>query len=170
MHPHRARMIRDLGLTLALVALWPMGTRAQAPMDFNPLPACRMWDTRNPPGPSGGPKLAANTIRCFPVSGMCGLPSVSRAIVFNAAAAAPTEGGTLRFFPDGQPPTPGHPSFSFKAGTTTSATGLVLRMMDASRICVRVEMPSGSTGLVHNLTDTVGYYDGPIGSKGNAGS
>jgi hypothetical protein len=153
-HAHRA-----FRLAFAMAALAPSGALAQSPMDFNPLPMCRMWDTRNPPGPAGGPKLAANTVRCFPATGFCGLPVGAGAVVFNATAMSGTDSGTLRFFAAGQVPTPSSPSLSFKAGGTASASGLIVPMMGASAICVRVEMSPGSTGLVHSLTDSVGYYD-----------
>lgn len=159
----RAR--RAFRLALALFALVALDTRAQAPMNFNPLPSCRVWDTRNPPGPNGGPKLNGNTTRCFPVIGTCGLPLGARAVVFNATAVSATDSGTLRFFPSGQVPRPSDPSLSFKVGTPASANGLIVPMMGASFMCVRVEMPLGSTGQVHSLTDTIGYYQGFPGSN-----
>ena len=57
---------------------------------------CRVADTRNPPGPSGGPPLSANTIRSFPVAGICGIPASAAGVAINIAVFAPTDGGDLR--------------------------------------------------------------------------
>jgi len=35
---------------------------------------CRVADTREAPGPSGGPELEAGTVRTFPVANTCGIP------------------------------------------------------------------------------------------------
>ncbi len=51
-----------LGMLLVAGVAEPAG-----PFQFVPLTPCRIVDTRNPPGPTGGPALAANTQRSFPI-------------------------------------------------------------------------------------------------------
>ena len=59
---------------------------------FYPLPPCRVLDTRNPAGAFGGPILAANVARAFPVkNSACGVPESAQAYSLNATAA-PTAG------------------------------------------------------------------------------
>jgi hypothetical protein len=123
---------------------------------------CRLWDTRNPPGPLGGPKLGANTIRCFPVSGVCGVPNGARALVINAGAMGATDSGTLRFFASGTVPLPTSPALGFKPTVEASANGLIVAMAGSNQICVRTDMPQASVGNVHSMTDVIGYYAGRV--------
>jgi hypothetical protein len=79
------------------------GNNASA-LAFYPLPPCRVADTRNPTGFFGGPSLAAQSTRSFPILGSsCGLPVNAQAYSLNFAAVP--KGSTLGFltaWPDGQ--------------------------------------------------------------------
>jgi hypothetical protein len=71
---------------------------------FYPLTPCRFTDTRNP-NPVGGPSLAAQGTRSFPIlAGACGLPETAQAYSLNFAAVpkGPTL-GLMTAWPDGQP-------------------------------------------------------------------
>jgi hypothetical protein len=72
-------------------------------------------DTRDPPGASGGPALAANTIRSFPVSGICGIPATAIAVAINVAVVVPSDDGDLRVYPVGRA-APLASSINFRAG------------------------------------------------------
>ena len=73
------------------------------PASYFTVAPCRVADTRNPPGPSGGPPLSANTIRSFPVAGICGIPASAAGVAINIAVFAPSDGGDLRVYPKGTP-------------------------------------------------------------------
>ena len=65
------------------------------------VPPCRVADTRNPDGLSGGPALVANTVRIFPVANLCGIPSSAIAVAINLAVVLPSDDGDLRLYPTG---------------------------------------------------------------------
>jgi hypothetical protein len=58
-----------------------------AALVFYPLTPCRVADTRNPTAPLGGPSLAAQSTRSFPIlASSCGLPANAQAYSLNFAA------------------------------------------------------------------------------------
>jgi len=71
---------------------------------FYPVTPCRVADTRNATGPLGGPSLAGQGTRSFPVLGSsCGVPGSAQAYSLNFAAVP--KGSTLGFmtaWPAGQ--------------------------------------------------------------------
>jgi hypothetical protein len=77
------------------------------PIQFYTVTPCRVADTRDPPGPSGGPPLFASggaaIFRAFPVAGLCGVPADARAVVINVAVVQPTVPGDLRLYADYEP-------------------------------------------------------------------
>jgi hypothetical protein len=70
---------------------------------FYTVSPCRVADTRNPAGPSGGSALAANTLRVFPVSNICQIPTSATAVTINVGIVSPTGNGNLRLYPAGEP-------------------------------------------------------------------
>src|SRR5207244_4270637 len=62
---------------------------------------CRLADTRNSDGISGGPALVANTVRTFPVANLCGIPPSATAVAINLAIWVPSDDGDLRLYPTG---------------------------------------------------------------------
>jgi hypothetical protein len=76
-----------------------------AALAFYPLTPCRIADTRNPTGPLGGPGLAAESTRSFPILvSSCGLPSNAQAYSLNFAAVPKGLSlGYLTVWPAGQP-------------------------------------------------------------------
>ncbi|MFL6447523.1 MAG: hypothetical protein ACJ746_07520 [Bryobacteraceae bacterium] len=56
----------------------------QQPLGFVPVTPCRLVDTRDAPGPFGGPALAGGSIRKFtPADGGCGVPRSAMAYSLN---------------------------------------------------------------------------------------
>ena len=81
---------------------------------------CRVIDTRTPNGPLGGPYLAANQERDFPVlSSDCNIPSAAQAYSFNVTAVPHTRLGYLTVWPQGQP----QPTTSTLNATTGAVYG-----------------------------------------------
>lgn len=70
---------------------------------FVPVTPCRVVDTRNANGPFGGPILAANTTRNFPVpSSACNIPSNAQAYALNYTVVPVTHIDFLTTFPCGE--------------------------------------------------------------------
>ncbi|MDQ6893486.1 MAG: hypothetical protein M3167_12505, partial [Acidobacteriota bacterium] len=95
------RILRSLFLGLALVVLTSAAAQGAGPFQFFSVTPCRIVDTRNPNGVTGGPALAGQATRSFPVAGLCGVPSTAQAAVLNVTVVAPTGGGHVRIWPFG---------------------------------------------------------------------
>jgi hypothetical protein len=79
----------------------PAGTASG--LEFYPLTPCRVADTRNATGALGGPFLAANAARAFPVqSSACAIPSTAKAYSLNVTAVPHGSLGFLSAWPSGQ--------------------------------------------------------------------
>jgi hypothetical protein len=123
-------------------------------LEFFPVTPCRVADTRNATGSLGGPSLAANTARAFPVqSSSCRIPATAKAYSLNITAVPHTSLGYLTAWPSGQP----QPVVS----TLNSSTGAVT----ANAAIV----PAGTGGdvsiFVSDATDMIldvnGYFAPP---------
>jgi hypothetical protein len=66
-------------------------------MLFTPVTPCRLLDTRNPTGPLGGPFLAANQQRSFPLANTCSLPDLSNGGVLSVNVTAVPRGEPLGY-------------------------------------------------------------------------
>jgi VCBS repeat protein len=120
------------------------------------LPPCRLVDTRNPPGPSGGPALAANSQRTFPVAGRCGIPATALAAALNLVAVDAGAVGDLRAFPAGTA-LPTASTLNFVPGRTRANNAMVALGADG-QVTVQCDMPAGSTAATHFVLDVFGYY------------
>ncbi|MFI5006360.1 MAG: hypothetical protein ACHQKZ_02940 [Solirubrobacterales bacterium] len=126
------------------------------PAKLYSLTPCRLADTRDTPGPSGGPALFANTTRTFPVSGLCGVPPEARAVSIILTVVQETEVGNLRVYPaGGAVPTASAINF---AANHAKANNAVIPLGILGSITVRCDMAPGSTGSTHFLFDVVGYF------------
>ena len=71
---------------------------------FFPVTPCRLVDTRLAAGSFGGPAIAGNTARTFPIlSGPCNLPATAQAYSMNFTAVPQGPLGFLTTWPAGQP-------------------------------------------------------------------
>jgi Gametolysin peptidase M11 len=109
----------DLEVGLTITALSKTATSLTVQVDYTPpIPAtrfhtltpCRVFDTRNPNGPTGGPAITAGSARSFVIRGRCGVPATAKSIAGNFTVTGPTVAGSLRVVPGGTGPT----------GTTTT--------------------------------------------------
>jgi hypothetical protein len=82
---------------------------------FVAVTPCRVFDTRNPAGPYGGPRLAANVPRIFDVDGgpCTGIPAGAAAYSMNFGAIFPDDDGFLTVWPEGALPTVSSMNFVF---------------------------------------------------------
>jgi hypothetical protein len=87
---------------------------------FYTVTPCRVVDTRNPPGPFGGP--AFNGQRDFNIAaGACALPGATQAYSFNATVVPPGILGFLTLWPQGQPQPLVSTLNSYDASVTSNA-------------------------------------------------
>ena len=131
------------------VLSFPSGAR------FYTVAPCRLVDTRGAAGADGGPALAANASRTFPIAGQCGIPASARAVSANVTAVAPSSAGDLRLYP-GDAAVPNASAINFRAGRTRANDVILALATDGDgSIGVRADMPSGS---VHMILDVNGYF------------
>jgi predicted outer membrane repeat protein len=131
----------------------PTPTSPPVPGAYFAVAPCRVADTRNAPGPSGGPALAANTVRTFPVSNICGIPSSATAVAINVAVFLPSDAGDLRVFPAGGA-APLASALNFRTGIVR-ANNAIVPLGAGGQISIQCDMPSGSTNL---FFDVFGYF------------
>ncbi len=124
--------------------------------NFFTVTPCRVADTRNSVGPSGGPALGANTIRSFPVTGICGIPSTATAIALIVTVVGETDFGDLRLYPAGSP-APISSAINF-AVQKVRASNAIIALGSGGQIAVQCDMTPGSTGQTHFLFDVTGYF------------
>jgi len=128
-------------------------TTACTPASFYTVTPCRIADTRNPTGPSGGPALAAGDVRNFPPAGLCGIPSTAKAIVVNLAVYLPAASGDLRAYASGGG-APMASALNFRAGIVRS-NSTIIPLGAGGQVAIQCDMPSGSTNA---FIDVFGYF------------
>lgn len=120
---------------------------------FYTLPPCRLVDTRDPIGPSGGPTLQPNAQRTFVLAGACGIPATARALALNVTVVAPTAAGNLRLYPADQP-TPNASAINFAPGQIRANSAVTTISGDAGAVTVE----SDTMGTVDLILDVTGYF------------
>ncbi len=113
------------------------------------LPPCRVFDTRLPNGPHGGPVLRPHVYRSFPVAGTCGVPFGAVAIVVNVTVTQPTSAGEV-WVGSGNLGV-----VSFSAGQTRANNAIVNLLYDESG---SVYVYDNSPGTAHVILDVSGYF------------
>ena len=121
-------------------------------VQFVPLTPCRVVDTRKADGTFGGPAIAGNSSRSFPLSqggNPCGIPSSAIAYSLNVTVVPITTLGYLTIWPSGE----GQPTVS----TLNSPDGRI----KANAAIVPAGTPSGSVSVyVSNTTNVILDIDG----------
>jgi hypothetical protein len=127
------------------------------PLSFYTVTPCRLVDTRNPNGPSGGPGLAANASRAFPVTGLCGVPVTAVAVAVNAVAVNPFEIGDIRIYAAGAS-LPVSSALNYKPSNTRANSAMV-PLGNGGQLAVYCDAPAGSTNRVGLVLDVYGYFE-----------
>ncbi len=125
-----------------------------SPLQFVAITPCRVVDTRNPNGAFGGPAIAGNSARSFPLSegdNPCSIPANAAAYSLNVTVVPQGRLGYLTIWPTGE----GQPT----ASTLNSPDGRV----KANAVIIPAGTPSGSVSVyVTNTTNVVldlnGYF------------
>ncbi len=129
---------------------------APAPANFYTLTPCRLVDTRNAAGPSGGPALVAGAVRIFPATGgVCGVSSTAIAVSVNLTVTQPAVQGHLTLYPGDAAGPPFVSNLNFTPGVTRANNAVVLLATNGGTISVK----NGSAGSVHLVLDVNGYFE-----------
>lgn len=144
-----------------LVVAVPAPSFAQGgPFQYHSLTPCRLLDTRNVNGPSGGPILSDNVERSFPVQGLCGIPVGAKAVSINTTAVGPTGNGFLTLFPTGIT-APLVSNINYQAGVPALGNGAIVPLADqvVNPLDIRVYPRVAAVGgTVHMVIDVTGYF------------
>jgi trimeric autotransporter adhesin len=125
------------------------------PTLFHPVVPCRVDDTRNPDGPSGGPSLATGVERSFPVAGRCGIPSTAVSVALNLTVVSPSATGSLSVFAGG-PVVSDATEVPLVEGKIR-AHNLIVGLGTSGTLSVRASLPAeGSTDVVFDVS---GYFE-----------
>jgi Tol biopolymer transport system component len=122
---------------------------------FFPLTPCRVFDTRNPAGPTGGPSLGAHGVRDFTLAGACGIPANATAVSVNVTIASPTAAGVLKVYPAGAASSTATTA-AFRGAGQTRANNAILAITGAPAGGVTVE--NVAVGTTDVLLDVNGYF------------
>lgn len=112
---------------------------------------CRVIDTRDPAGPSGGPALISGGTRVLQITGVCGIPVTAAAVVANLTAVSPGASGFLAIYPTGST-WPGNSTLNYRLGRTR-ANNAILGLSGTGQVTV---LNSGATQ--NFIIDVTGYF------------
>jgi N-acetylneuraminic acid mutarotase len=131
-----------------------------AATDFHTLTPCRLVDTRDPGGPTGGAALGGRTTDTFTVTGgACGVPAAAVAISVNVTAVGPAAAGTLTVYPGNWVGAPVVSNVNFSAAQTRGNNAIVFLATDGTGT---IKVKNGSAGAVHVVLDVNGYFLEPF--------
>ncbi len=132
----------------------PAAAFAQSgPYQFYALTPCRIVDTRNTAGPTGGPALSGSATRDFPIRGNCGVPTTAKAATLNVTVVSPTADGHLRLWPSGNA-MPLVSTINFVANDTAIANGAIVPLSTAPNDLSVFNF----SGSAHLILDVTGYF------------
>jgi hypothetical protein len=114
---------------------------------------CRIVDTRNAPGPYGGPALSGGAGRDFTLVGQCGLPATAKSVAVNLTVVAPASSGHLTAYPAGGGP-PLASTLNFSAGQIR-ANNAVLPLGTGGAVTIL----NASAGATHVVIDVTGWFE-----------
>ena len=138
-----------IGPTIKVVSTTP-----PPPQAFNTLtPPCRLVDTRNAPGPWGGPALSGGAGRDFTLAGQCGLPPSAKSVAVNLTVVAPASRGHFTAYPAGGG-LPLASTLNFSAGQTR-ANNAVLPLGTGGAVTIF----NASAGAAHVVIDVTGWFE-----------
>ena len=120
---------------------------------FYTVTPCRLVDTRNPPGPFGGPALAGGGDRTFVLAGRCDIPPTATALAVNVTATSSTAPGFLTLHAaDAERPVTSN--INYAAGSTR-ANNAHVKLGPGGEVIVQCGQ---SGGTAHVIIDVVGYH------------
>lgn len=130
---------------------------AAGPFQFFSITPCRLADTRNPTGVFGGPALAPNTTRNYPVTGSCGIPVTAKAVVFNFTIVQPNAPGNLVVYPFGGS-LPLTSVINWDAGEFAIANGAIIPLANSTNDISVYPNTTLGAAPVNLVIDVTGYF------------
>jgi hypothetical protein len=140
------------------VVLMASVASAAGPFQFFAVAPCRVVDTRNPVGPTGGPALAGGATRSFPITGGdCAIPTNAKAVVINVTVVGPTGSGHLRIWPYNTT-MPLVSTLNFAAGEPAIANGAIVPLTTDPTANISVFLGTGPGTTANLVLDVTGYF------------
>ena len=132
---------------------WKPTYPATGALDFYTLAPCRLLDTRQAYGATGGPALPPTIPRVLVVKSLCGIPAGAKALVVNLTVVNPPGSGFVRLFPGNADPT-NTSTLTYAPGQTRSNNAVVPLASSGSGA---LSLQSSTAG-VHVVLDVMGYF------------
>ena len=147
-----------LAIGVAALLCSSLAQAQSGPFQFYSITPCRLVDTRNPVGPTGGPALVGNGVRSFPITGgTCGIPATAKAAVLNVVIVAPTNGGHLRIWPYNTT-MPLAATINFDINEPAIANGAIVPLANDPSLQISVFLGTGVGPTAHLVIDATGYF------------
>jgi hypothetical protein len=122
---------------------------------FFTVAPCRVIDTRDPPGPYGGPSIAGNTIRTVTVAGRCNVPATAVTVAANLTIVPPPTSGYVTLFPGGTA-VPLFSSINFRPGLVR-ANNVIAPLGPSGTL--GVVCSTDPSAMVDFIIDVSGYFE-----------
>jgi len=151
---------RFLFLAGAIGLLAAATAEAAGPFQFFSVTPCRIVDTRNPTGVTGGPALTAGTPRNFPIDvapAACGVPNTAKAAVLNVTLVAPSADGFLLIWPY-LTSMPTVSTINAAAGEPAIANGAIVPLTADAFFNISLVYGTAVPGTAHVILDVTGYF------------
>jgi hypothetical protein len=149
-------LVRSILIVVAATVLTASLATAAGPLQFYSVTPCRVVDTRNPNGLTGGPPMAAFQTRSFPMRGICGIASTAVAVSLNVTVVTPGSSGYQTLWPSGTTQ-PVVSTINFTPADTALANGAIVPLsavIGSSEVAVF----NGSPAATHLILDVTGYF------------
>jgi hypothetical protein len=125
--------------------------------DFYTVTPCRLVDTRNDDGPTGGHALDADSTWILPLTGgVCDIPSNAVAVSANVTVVTPAAQGHLTIYRSDLNSAPLVSNINFSTGQTRANNAVVALAPDGT-----ISVKNRSPGTVHFVLDVSGYFQYP---------
>jgi hypothetical protein len=160
----RFPLIRLFFLFAAATFLTASAAKAIGPLQFYSVTPCRLVDTRDSNGVTGGPALSNGQIRNFAVYGgnarACGIPAdgSAKAVTLNVTISLPTYFGHLTIWPynTALPPVS---TLNFNGAEPAIANGAIVPVTADPSFQISARPVLGGTGgTVQLILDITGYF------------
>lgn len=159
----RSTLVRFSFLFAAATFLTVSSARAVGPLQYFSVTPCRLMDSRDPVGVTGGPILQHGVIRNLAVYGSnarpCGIPSTAKAVSVNLTVVGPSNYGHLTAFPYNTT-VPIVSNLNYSAGEPALGNGAIVPLtVDPSFQISFLPVLAGGTGnTLHLVVDITGYF------------
>ena len=157
---NRTVLVRALVLAGAAVLFAVSAAEAAGPFQFFSVTPCRIVDTRNAPGVTGGPALASGATRSFPIDvapAACGVPATAKAATLNVTLVSPTQDGFLSIWPFNTA-MPLVSTINAAAGEPAIANGAIVPLTSDPTFNISVVYGTAAPGSAHVILDVTGYF------------